>query len=78
MIKDLKLSGSSEVLKVATESKLVRLVEGDHKISCKMGGIAIGLKACFVGKVVGPCFLSQRFCPPAHFSSPSIHRASFI
>ena len=53
MIKDLKLKGSSEVLKVGTKSKPIRLVEGDHEISCKMGGIAIGLKACFVKKVAG-------------------------
>ncbi len=51
MIKDLKLKGSSEVLKVGTKSKPIRLVDGDHEISCKMDGIAIGLKACFVKKV---------------------------
>tara|TARA_R110002049_G_scaffold132632_1_gene291766 strand:- start:275 stop:595 length:321 start_codon:yes stop_codon:yes gene_type:complete len=53
MIKDLKLKGSSEVLKVGTKSKPIRLVDGDHEISCKMNGIAIGLKACFVKKVAG-------------------------
>jgi protein PhnA len=52
MIKDLKLKGSSDVLKVGTKSKPIRLVDGDHEISCKMDGIAIGLKACFVKKVV--------------------------
>ena len=52
MIKDLKLKGSSEVLKVGTKSKPIRLVDGDHEISGKMDGIAIGLKACFVKKVV--------------------------
>jgi protein PhnA len=51
MIKDLKLKGSSDVLKVGTKSKPIRLVDGDHEISCKMDGIAIGLKACFVKKV---------------------------
>lgn len=51
MIKDLKLKGSSQVLKTGTKSKPIRLVEGDHEISCKMDGIAIGLKACFVKKV---------------------------
>lgn len=51
MIKDLKLQGSSQVLKSGTKSKPIRLVEGDHEISCKMDGIAIGLKACFVKKV---------------------------
>ena len=52
MIKDLKLKGSSEVLKSGTKSKPIRLVEGDHEISCKMNGISIGLKACFVKKVM--------------------------
>lgn len=51
MIKDLKLKGSSEVLKAGTKSKPIRLVEGDHEISCRMNGMAIGLKACFVRKV---------------------------
>jgi protein PhnA len=53
MIKDLKLQGSSQVLKTGTKSKPIRLVEGDHEISCRMDGIAIGLKACFVKKVSG-------------------------
>ena len=53
MIKDLKLKGSSDVLKVGTKSKAIRLVDGDHEISCKMDGMAIALKACFVKKVVG-------------------------
>lgn len=51
MIKDLKLTGSSQVLKSGTKSKPIRLVDGDHEISCKMDGIAIGLKAQFVKKV---------------------------
>ena len=52
MIKDLKLKGSNDVLKVGTKPKPIRLVDGDHEISCKMDGIAIGLKACFVKKIV--------------------------
>jgi protein PhnA len=51
MIKDLKLGGTSQVLKVGTKSKPIRLVEGDHEISCRMDGLAIALKACFVKKV---------------------------
>ena len=50
LIKDLPLKGSSQVLKGGTKSKPIRLVEGDHEISCKMDGISIGLKACFVKK----------------------------
>ncbi len=52
MVKDLKLKGSSQVLKVGSKSKAIRLVDGDHEITCKMDGITIGLKACFVKKVV--------------------------
>ena len=48
---NVKLKGSSDVLKVGTKSKPIRLVDGDHEISCKMDGISIGLKACFVKKV---------------------------
>ena len=51
MIKDIELKGSSDVLKVGTQSKPIRLQDGDHEISCKMDGIAIALKACFVKKV---------------------------
>ncbi|MEW6305807.1 MAG: zinc ribbon domain-containing protein YjdM [Verrucomicrobiota bacterium] len=51
LVKDLKLGGGSQVLKVGSKSKPIRLVEGDHEISCKVDGIAVGLKACFVKKV---------------------------
>jgi len=51
LIKDLKLGGGNQVLKAGTKSRPIRLVDGDHEISCKMDGIAIGLKACFVKKV---------------------------
>jgi protein PhnA len=52
MIKDLKLKGSSQVLKVGTKSKPIRLVDGDHEIDCKMDGISIALKAMYVKKVM--------------------------
>ena len=51
LIKDLKLKGSSQVLKGGTKTKGIRLVDGDHEISCKIDGTAMGLKACFVKKV---------------------------
>ena len=50
LIKDLPLKGSSQVLKGGTKSKPIKLVDGDHEISCKIEGVAIGLKACFVKK----------------------------
>lgn len=50
LIKDLPLKGSSQVLKGGTKAKGIRLVDGDHEISCKIEGSAIGLKACYVRK----------------------------
>ena len=51
MINDLKLKGSSQVLKVGSKSKPIRLTEGDHEIDCRMNGMSIALKAQFVKKV---------------------------
>jgi protein PhnA len=50
LIKDLPLKGSSQTLKSGTKSKAIRLVDGDHEISCKMDGASVFLKACFVKK----------------------------
>jgi len=51
LIKDLKLKGSSTVVKVGTKVKNIRLVEGDHDIDCKIDGIgAMQLKSEFVRK----------------------------
>ena len=52
VIKDLKVKGSSAVVKVGTKVKSIRLVSGDHDIDCKIPGIgAMGLKSEFVKKV---------------------------
>lgn len=52
VIKDLKIKGSSSVVKVGTKVKNIRLVEGDHDIDCKIDGIgAMKLKSEFVKKV---------------------------
>jgi protein PhnA len=51
VIKDLKVKGSSAVVKVGTKVKGIRLVEGDHDIDCKIDGIgAMQLKSAFVKK----------------------------
>lgn len=51
VIKDLKVKGSSSVVKVGTRVKNIRLVEGDHNIDCKIDGIgAMKLKSEFVKK----------------------------
>jgi protein PhnA len=53
VIKDLKVKGSSLVVKVGTKVKNIRLVfSGDHDIDCKIDGIgAMKLKSQFVKKV---------------------------
>lgn len=52
VIKDLKIKGSSSVVKVGTKVKNIRLIDGDHDIDCKIDGIgAMQLKTEFVKKV---------------------------
>jgi protein PhnA len=52
VIKDLKIKGSSSVVKVGTKVKNIRLIDGDHDIDCKIDGIgAMQLKSEFVKKV---------------------------
>lgn len=51
VIKDLKIKGTSLVVKVGTKVKIIRLVEGDHDIDCKIEGIGpMMLKSEFVKK----------------------------
>lgn len=51
IIKDLKVKGSSSVVKVGTKVKNIRLADGDHDIDCKIPGFgAMGLKSEFVKK----------------------------
>lgn len=51
LIKDLKVKGSSLVVKVGTKVRNIRLVEADHDIDCRIEGIgAMGLKSAFVKK----------------------------
>lgn len=52
VIKDLKVKGTSLVVKIGTKVKSIRLVDGDHDIDCKIDGIgAMSLKSEFVKKV---------------------------
>lgn len=52
IIKDLKVKGSSSVLKIGTKVKNIRLVDGDHDIDCKIDGFgAMKLKSEFVKKI---------------------------
>lgn len=52
VIKDLKVKGSSSVIKIGTKVKNIRLIDGDHDIDCKINGFgAMKLKSQFVKKV---------------------------
>tara|TARA_R110001583_G_scaffold16214_2_gene66000 strand:- start:11035 stop:11370 length:336 start_codon:yes stop_codon:yes gene_type:complete len=52
VIKDLKVKGASQPLKVGTKVKNIRLVEGDHNIDCKIDGFGqMKLKSEFVKKI---------------------------
>ncbi|MDQ0216392.1 protein PhnA [Oikeobacillus pervagus] len=52
VIKDLKVKGSSSVLKIGTKVKNIRLVDGDHNIDCKITGFGpMKLKSEFVKKL---------------------------
>ncbi len=52
VIKDLKVKGTSLVVKVGTKVKNIRLVDGDHDIDCKIDGIGpMKLKSEFVKKI---------------------------
>ena len=52
VIKDLKVKGSSLVIKQGTKVKNIRLIDSDHDIDCKIDGIgAMKLKSEFVKKL---------------------------
>ncbi len=51
LIKDLKLRGSSTVLKVGTKASKIRLTQNPEEIDCKLDGTAIVLRCEFVKKV---------------------------
>lgn len=51
VVKDLKVKGSSLVVKVGTKVKNIRLVDGDHDIDCKVDGMGpMKLKSSVVKK----------------------------
>lgn len=51
LIKDLKVKGSSSVLKIGTKLKVNRIVDGDHNIDCRVDKVGeMMLKSEFVKK----------------------------
>ena len=51
VIKDLKVKGSSDVLKRGTVYKNIRLTDDEEQIECGKGKATIVLKTCFLKKV---------------------------
>lgn len=50
LIKDLKVRGTSSVLKMGTKIKQIRIVDGDHDIDCKTDLGPMMLKSGFLKK----------------------------
>ena len=50
VIKDLKVRGSSMVVKRGTKIKYVKLTDNTEEIDCKVDGISVVLKTCFLKK----------------------------
>ena len=50
VIKDLKVKGSSMVIKRGTKVKSIRLTENPEEVDCKIDGSSIVLKTCFLKK----------------------------
>lgn len=50
VIKDLKVKGSSMVIKRGTKVKSIRLTEEPTEVDCKIDGSSIVLKTCFLKK----------------------------
>lgn len=50
VIKDLKVKGSSMVIKRGTKVKSIRLTENHEEVDCKIDGSSIVLKTCFLKK----------------------------
>lgn len=50
VIKDLKVRGSSMVIKQGTMIKNIRVIEGDHNLDCKVNGTSLQLKSEFMKK----------------------------
>ncbi len=50
VIKDLKVRGSSMVIKRGTKVKSIRLTDNPEEVDCKIEGSSIVLKTCFLKK----------------------------
>jgi len=50
LIKSLKVKGASTTLKQGTLVKKIRLTDNDEEVDCKVDGMSIVLKTCFLKK----------------------------
>ncbi|MFI3314535.1 MAG: zinc ribbon domain-containing protein YjdM [Rikenellaceae bacterium] len=51
VIKDLKVRGSSMVIKRGTKVKSIKLTENPEEVDCRIEGSSIVLKCCFLKKM---------------------------
>jgi protein PhnA len=51
LIKDLKVKGSSLVLKRGTVVKKIKLTDDVEEVDCRINGSSIVLKTCFLKKI---------------------------
>jgi alkylphosphonate utilization operon protein PhnA len=78
VIKDLKVKGTSLVVKVGTKVKNIRLCDGDHDIDCKIDGIGpMKLKSEFVESLIRFPIPRQRGMgspsrPPRNSQTPAV------
>lgn len=50
VIKSLKVKGSSTTIKQGTVIKRIRLTDDDEEVDCKVDGMSVVLKTCFLKK----------------------------
>lgn len=50
VIKSLKVKGSSTTIKQGTTIKKIRLTEDPEEVDCKVDGMSVVLKTCFLKK----------------------------
>jgi protein PhnA len=50
LIKSLKVKGGNTTLKQGTLVKKIRLTDNDEEVDCKIDGMSIVLKTCFLKK----------------------------
>ena len=66
VIKDLKVKGSSMVIKRGTKVRSIRLTENPEEVDCKIDGSSIVLKTCFLKKQIHEIQINLHYCRAEH------------